>query len=102
MSKYNKRSTKLSETHSTLIPFAEKLRRWAEKEDTVKKIVAGIIKRTKSSTNTYKIKHESGCVQITTKTQRTIQEVRFYVSDVVAFIERVCEYAKEQNIRVVS
>ena len=39
---------------------------------------------------------------ITAKTQRTIQEVRFYVSDVVAFIERVCDYAKEQNIRVVS
>ncbi len=93
--------SKLTQKHSTLMPFAQKLRRWAEKEDSVDRIVAGHIRRTKSSSNTFKVTQLSGCVKVTAKSSVSIQEVRFYVSDAVAFVNNLCEYAKERDIKIV-
>jgi hypothetical protein len=94
------RKSKLTKSHSTLMPFAQQLRRWGEKEESVDRIVAGLIRRTRSSTNTIKIKQLSGCIRIIAKSPVSIQEINFYVSDAVTFISNLCEHARENNIKV--
>jgi len=101
MSKYKHRDTKVTETHHTFLPFAQQIREWAEKEPTVIKIVAGHVRFARSSSNTIKVKHQSGCINIIAKSKRSLQEIRFYVSDTIAFVDKLCYYANQQNIRVI-
>lgn len=103
MSKYQgrHRNTKVTETHHTFLPFAQQIREWAEKEPTVTKIVAGHVRYAGSSANTIKIKYQTGCINIIAKGPKSLQEIRFYVSDAVAFVENLCYYADQQNIRVI-
>ena len=91
---------KLTNTHSTLIPFVVPLRNWAEKEGSVNRIVAGKIRRTKSSSNTYKVKKLSGCILVLVKANVSIQEIMFYVSDAEAFLTNLNKFAKNNNIKV--
>lgn len=94
------KNRKLTMSHTTFIPLAKKLWLWGEKQETVEKIVAGLIQHAKTSINALKIKHETGCILIISKDNKSIQEVRFYVSDSSKFILNLMEYAEENNIKV--
>ncbi len=93
-------TSKITKTHSTLIPLAKELRKWAEKEDSVNRIRAGLIRRTKSSARTFKLKYLTGCIRVTVKSKASMQEIELYISDTKAFIESLQRYAEKNDIRV--
>ena len=92
--------SKITRSHSTFTPSAEKLRRWAEKEPAITKISAGWITRTNQSQLHLKIKeNEPACLVVCVKANSAHQEVRLYCQQEYRkmLISLLFAYAKENN-----
>lgn len=93
---------KISNSHSTYIPEADKIKNWAKSIPIIQKISAGIIKPVgpARAQNAIKIREEIGCLTLTVRGNTAVQEIRLYSEDIGALDRAVKSYAEENRFKI--
>ena len=101
MAKGHRQGGKIKGRHTTVIPAAEGVVDFLEKNSTVRKIVVGFIKQgIKGGRHAVKIAQMDSGLLLKIRGTASIQEIRVYTKDRHAVQRRLVGYAKNKKVQI--
>ena len=101
MSKGHRQGGKTKGRHTTVIPAAEGIVDFLEKNSTVRKIVVGFIKQgIKGGRHAVKIIQMDSGLLLKVRGTASIQEIRVYTKDRHVVQKRLIEYATKKKVQI--